>query len=216
MYTSNILILAVLLAAAIGFIAGALILLLVNSRGKKDSASDSRNALYEEVARLWRDRNNGKLLTEVDGRILSSAQSLNEEQRRQAREAAREWSAWLGIQVPAALPPAEPPRPAPAPAPAAPLQPASAAPPAPLESAKPAAGSIVSQINDVLQEMLPASPLRDRKIQLAEEPRLGVVVWVGTSRYVGIDAVPDAEVKTAIRAAVAEWERRAAQGGLAV
>ena len=39
------------------------------------------------------------------------------------------------------------------------------------------------------------------------------MVWVGMNCYIGIDAVPDIEVKTMVRAAVKEWERRSEVAG---
>lgn len=68
--------------------------------------------------------------------------------------------------------------------------------------------SMVGQIDEILQAMLKESPMLNRGIKLMEDPRRGVVVWVGLDQYVGIDSVADQEVKKIIRAAVAEWERR--------
>ncbi len=68
--------------------------------------------------------------------------------------------------------------------------------------------SIVEQINDILQETIKDTPLAGRMIRLVEDPRAGVVVWVGLEHFPGVDAVPDPEVKAALRKAASEWERR--------
>ncbi len=71
-----------------------------------------------------------------------------------------------------------------------------------------AGGSIVEQIDAILQTMLEGTPLDNRGIRLQEGPDGGVVVWVGISRYNGVDAVPDPEIKAVIQAAIKAWENR--------
>jgi hypothetical protein len=73
-------------------------------------------------------------------------------------------------------------------------------------SQAPAFKSITAQVDDILQRILAESPLAGRGIQLSESPE-GVVVEVGVDKYLGVDAVPDEEVRQLIRQAVAEWER---------
>jgi hypothetical protein len=73
---------------------------------------------------------------------------------------------------------------------------------------KAAPKSIVEQIDEVLQGMLPGTPFENEKVYLAESPRHGVVVRVGAQTYEGIEAVPEGEVKKLLRAAVAEWEKQ--------
>ncbi|NTU56174.1 MAG: hypothetical protein HGA79_07985, partial [Anaerolineales bacterium] len=51
-----------------------------------------------------------------------------------------------------------------------------------------------------------------RGLVLMESASGGVNVYVGISKYEGLDEVPDEEVKTAIRAAIAEWEKRYTPG----
>jgi hypothetical protein len=66
----------------------------------------------------------------------------------------------------------------------------------------------VAQIDEILQERLAGTPLAVRGIRLQEAPDGGVIVLVGLQRFEGIDAVPDSEIKAAIRQAVAEWEKQ--------
>ena len=74
------------------------------------------------------------------------------------------------------------------------------------------ANSIVGQIDAVLQAQLVGTPLEERGIFLAQSPEGGVSVYVGLTRYNGIDDVPDAEIKAAIRAAISEWENKYTPG----
>lgn len=74
------------------------------------------------------------------------------------------------------------------------------------------AGSIVTQIDSVLQSRLAGTSLEDRGIFLAQSPEGGVMVYVGLTKYMGIEDVPDPEVKAAIRAAIAEWENKYTPG----
>jgi hypothetical protein len=68
------------------------------------------------------------------------------------------------------------------------------------------AKSIVMQIDDILQEMLAGGSLAGLGIHLFEDPKMGVMVKVGSNNYEGIDSVSDAEIKAALRAAVKRWE----------
>jgi len=79
-----------------------------------------------------------------------------------------------------------------------------AAPPA----AAPQFRSIPEQIDEILQQRMRCTPLEGRGIALMLDPIEGVIVKVCSARYPGVDAVADEEVRSAIKAAVAEWERR--------
>lgn len=74
------------------------------------------------------------------------------------------------------------------------------------------ANSIVSQIDAVLQTRLAGTPLEERGVFLTESPEGGVAVYVGLTRYNGLEEVPDPEIKAAIRAAIAEWEEKYTPG----
>ena len=74
------------------------------------------------------------------------------------------------------------------------------------------ANSIVSQIDSVLQARLEGTPLGDRGIFLTQSPEGGVIVYVGLTRYNGVDDVPDPEIKAAIRGAISEWEDKYTPG----
>jgi hypothetical protein len=72
----------------------------------------------------------------------------------------------------------------------------------------PAAQSIVAQIDEILQSRLVGTPLAARRIRLGETPGGEVLVFIGADRYDGLEAVPDQEVVTVIRSAIAEWEKK--------
>ena len=74
------------------------------------------------------------------------------------------------------------------------------------------ANSIVSQIDAILQDRLAGTELEERGIFLAQSPEGGVIVYVGLTRYNGMEDVPDPAIKAAIRAAISEWENKYTPG----
>ena len=71
------------------------------------------------------------------------------------------------------------------------------------------AQSMVAQIDEILQKKLIAANMQKWAIRLIEFPNRGMVVMVGLEQYDGIDAVPYERVRKMIREAVAEWEKQA-------
>ena len=69
--------------------------------------------------------------------------------------------------------------------------------------------SIVSMIDDVLQDKLLGSNLAGRGIRLEEGGSGEVIVFVGPHRYSGVDAVPEPEIQAMIRGAIKDWEKKA-------
>jgi hypothetical protein len=135
--------------------------------------------------------------------------------------ASSEQSALLNrLQSVAASSPAQPVQTPPVPVAPQPGSPPSASPPAASKPAtiakeeRPAApaNSMVAQIDEILQARLQGTPLAERGIFLAQSPQGGVNVYVGMTRYGGIDEVPDPEVKAALRAAITEWENKYTPG----
>jgi hypothetical protein len=74
------------------------------------------------------------------------------------------------------------------------------------------AHSIVTQIDTILQARLAGTPLEERGIFLTQSSEGGVIVYVGLTRYYGVDEVPDPEIKAAIRGAIVEWENKYTPG----
>jgi len=173
---------------------------------------------------------NGAFRLDLDGTRVQ-AEALAPDQRKRLIEVLNIVRPWLeGRPAPAPTPPAQPPAPQPAPsvqpqASPPPVQPAPAAPPpTPQPTApKPAtiakedrpsapANSIVTQIDAILQTHLAGTPLEERGIFLTQSPEGGVAVYIGLTRYNGIDEVPDQEIKAVIRAAITEWENKYTPG----
>ena len=180
---------------------------------------------------VLRIREEGKALTlDLDGARVNPA-SLSADQRKRLIEILSIMRPWLeGRPAPAPARAPTPPviRPTPVDAPVArpnPVQPVSTPPavaPLSLTPRQPTiakedrpvapANSIVAQIDSVLQARLAGTALEERGVFLTESPEGGVAVFVGLTRYSGLDEVPDPEIKAAIRAAIAEWEERFTPG----
>jgi hypothetical protein len=182
---------------------------------------------------LLRLRNeNGSLTLDLDGARVN-ASALTTDQRKRLIEMLSAMRPWLEGKPATPPAPVSPPPPAPAPVadtrqttstPVSPPPPQPVTPPAapaskPSKAAskkaaepEPAPTSIVGQINLILQGQIANTPLAARGLVLMESASGGVNVYVGISKYEGLDEVPDEEVKTAIRAAIAEWEKRYTPG----
>lgn len=182
---------------------------------------------------LMRIKNeNGSFVLDLDGRRVNPI-SLSSDQRRRLIDMLNIIRPWLeGRSAPApAARPFSPPVSAPTtlderldaigspaaqsmPAPPQPAKPATPRSSTIAKEDRPAApaNSIVSQIDAILQERLAGTPLEERGIFLAQSQEGGVIVYVGLTRYNGIDDVPDPEIKAAIRAAISEWENRYTPG----
>ena len=72
--------------------------------------------------------------------------------------------------------------------------------------------SIVGQIDSVLQTKLMNTKFAKAGIRLQESLQGGVQVYVGLQKYATIDDVPDEQIKSEIRAAIAEWEQKYTPG----
>ena len=68
--------------------------------------------------------------------------------------------------------------------------------------------SVIEEIDKILQEKLKTSPLGDRGIQLMENQRQEIRIWVGLQSYDAIEDIPDADVRALIMESVEEWEQR--------
>jgi hypothetical protein len=172
----------------------------------------------------------GFLTLDLDGARVDTS-SLSTDQRKRLIEMLtliRPWLEGKPAPAPVAVSTPTPPQPAaptpPVTAPQTPLHPITQQPAvSPNTAPRPAtvakedrpsapATSIVGQIDSVLQERLAGTPLEERGVFLAQSPDGGVMVYVGLTKYMAIDDVPDAEIKATIRAAITEWENRFTPG----
>jgi hypothetical protein len=181
------------------------------------SPSD-KNTLAEandvEVLSAWRTGGN-KVWLAMDGTRLNDKAALQPGQYQRLLNLVLDLRPWLETTQPAAAKAAATPQPV------RPVTPAPAVSQPPVkvekkngalaadETAQPAPvlDSIIQQIDKVLQAKLETSAFKERGIQLVEGPGGIVIVKDGINRYEGVDAIPDPEVKTLIRQAVADWEK---------
>jgi hypothetical protein len=179
--------------------------------------------LVDEV-HIWREPAGAQIVPELDGRRFHASSELNESQHERLARVVDALRLWLLTKVePVTSQP--PPTPAQAPVktplPAETLRKPSTNPielfARALQSDVPKVvsgpKSIAGQVDEILQEKLAESTLANRAIRLMELPGKGMVVMVGLDQYDGVDAVPDEEVRTMIRSAVMEWERRVDTAG---
>lgn len=69
--------------------------------------------------------------------------------------------------------------------------------------------SIAAQVDEILQAKMKGTRFEQQGIRLMELPGKGMVVMVGLQQFDSIDSVTDPQVKILLKAAVAEWEKRA-------
>ena len=208
-----------------------------NERSRKEdrgSRTKSLSLLLQDDPGLLRlKKNDGRFTLEVDGTLVP--RELSPDRKKRLIELVTVLRPWLegGQSSPAASQPAAPVQAPPVPDPVrvaisrpVPASLRNATPPVPVpvtlqslvQTKKPepekniASLSIVQQIDTVLQERLLNSPLAERGIRLQESIQGGVEVYVGLQKFHAVDDVPDEEIKTAIRAAIAEWEKKYTPG----
>src|SRR5271157_5715567 len=169
------------------------------------------------LLKLSLDQNN-QLQLEVGGQRADAAK-LTLEQRKRLIDLMVMMRPWIDASAPK---PSTPPQPPPSAPIAAPISQPIAKPIAPLSTSTPkveskkeevaAPTTMVGQIDAILQEHLASSTLANRGVRLFESPEGGVVVMVGLSKYSGVSEVPDPQVQSMIRAAIAEWEKKYTPG----
>ena len=173
----------------------------------------SKNTLAEaddvEVFSAWRTRSN-KVWLGMDGTRLNDKAALQPGQYQRLLNLVLDLRPWLESGQPATTKSESTQQP---------LRPTTAAPAEfqpPVQAKKkigapagtmPVPESIIQQIDKVLQARLATSAFKDRDIQLIEGPGGIVIVKDGINRYEGLDGIPDPEIKTLIRQAVADWEK---------
>lgn len=171
----------------------------------------------------------GKLTLDLDG-ARADTSALSADQRKRLTNLIMQMRPWMQDEskpaaaeqpiptfsqpTPADQPQGKPASVQPATPPPPPIAWKPAAAPAPKKEERPAPPptSIVGQINLILQEKLIGSPFESKGLSLTQSPEGGVIVNIKGAQYFGVDEVPDAEIKTFIRAAIAEWEKKYTPG----
>ena len=157
-----------------------------------------------EVAVFYRELPDGVVKAKMDGKIILEPSELSIEQRRRLIQLITDLKPWLVPgsrlnQAPLSTYQTSPVAIAPD------LKQVPVGVPSAIDSSS---KSIVTQIDDILQEQTTGTPLAKRGLRIIESAGHGVIVWVGPKSYDGIENVPDPEIKSAIRKAVKTWEER--------
>ena len=236
MNVSTVIIIAIL-CLAIGYIAGLLVSSLVGNQTNPEiqtenpeiekastplattlsaeTLSTSSNPLANSAqqvppfdqAHFWRDRPGGPLQIGLDGKSFSKASSLTPGQQKRLVVWVTDIQAWLGISSSNRMGANKKDNAVNSSYETQKVETRLDANPKP--SLPLAHKSIVSQIDEILQDQISGTALAGRRIKLTEAPGQGVTVWIGLAQFQGIDAVADAEVVAAIRHAVNTWEAKA-------
>ncbi len=173
---------------------------------------DSRPG-FMHLAHMWREDGSKELVAEIEGAMLKKDNDLTTEQHGLLSLLLVDLQNWVGLE--ARLKAAEAPKPVAARAkPEAPPKPPSLN---PLEIVKKAVTadvrlpekklSMAAQIDAILQGQLANTPLDEHGIRILDQPGHALAFEVGLNTYSSIEEIPDEDVRAAIRAAVAEWDK---------
>jgi hypothetical protein len=239
---SNPLIVVMLAVAALclGFLFGFLLKGLLKPRSQEQAesvvpAAGPANPNWEEVAHLWRDRRDRRLIFQIEDEFYKRGNHLTTKEKKILLKVVMDFYQWLEptskIDPPQPEPPTAPAHSPvipengtenlPAPVPGAdkpetktkrpsfsPVRIITQALEADVAASAIPPQSMAVQIDDILQEKLTESDMQNWAVRLIEFPNRGMVVMVGLEQYEEIDKVPYERVRQTIREAVAEWERR--------
>lgn len=218
-----------LLFVVIGFIGGALVLVAwhsLSANSQKEKAPEESNPNLIELLQIYRSKSTRQLILKLNNRQIDSQNELKPVEREFLRKVYAEILSWLNLtqENVSPLPGSQELNTQPVSQPAERHMKTHNEEPSPIEMLKlplrpkktegtevkpdPRSMSIVAQIDIILQDMLETSEFKTRAIKLDESPMHEVIVWVGVSRYEGIDSIPDPEIKAFIQQAVARWEQQ--------
>lgn len=152
------------------------------------ATSSAAKDLDEAQALLMRQPDSGRLAVQVGGQTFSSLQELRQsEEWPRVETLFRDLVAWLAL------------------AESSQREPSAKGAEAPQHEI--GGGTMIEQINLILDETSSASEQAKRAVRLVEGMGGEIRVYIGVDSY-ALDEVPDAEVRELIRRAVAEWESR--------
>lgn len=205
-----------ILIGAVGFVLGMLVNQLINNWTNKNRVTGS-DPTQDDLLTLSRDPKSGQLMVSVAGEEASNPYQLNRKERERTKEIFNELSEHLGSS---SLPK---PRESSLPiekektrtemtddfVPKPNLNPLTVlvrALQADVKKSELPAPSIVTQINDILQEDLRNAPHIHDPVCLMDWPGTGMIVMVGLEKYDTVDDVPDKDIRDIIHGAVKKWE----------
>jgi hypothetical protein len=232
----------VIIIAIVCIIVGMIIAFLAQSlRGPAKPDATHLTEGLDEIAHLWRDRQNQGLVVGILGQLFRAHWDMTTEQQQYLETSIKELEAWRSALPP--QPETEPASPLPAGLPEVPAVQSviTEPPPVPVqeEASQPIRRpsinpfqvmvnalkadvrtpppsppkSIAALVDEVLQEKMRGTPFASQGIRLLDSPDQGLVVMVGMERYNGVDEVPDEGIRNLIREAVSEWGNRASKTG---
>jgi len=184
-------------------------LMMQEAERKIARATQNSSTQQDDPGLLRLKKNEGRFMLELDGTLITG--EISSDQRKRLIELITVFRLWL--EGPVAAPPAPDPIREVAPRPVPPSPPKPLAPVKKPEAEKVIAStSIVQQIDTILQTNMTDTPLAKRGIRLQESIQGGVEVYVGLQKFLAVEDVPDEAIKAAIRAAIAEWEKKFTPG----
>ncbi len=184
-------------------------LMMQEAERKIARAAQNSSTQQDDPGLLRLKKNEGRFMLELDGTLITG--EISSDQRKRLIELITVFRLWL--EGPIAAPPAPDPVREVAPRPVPPSPPKPLAPVKKPEAEKVIAStSIVQQIDTILQTNMTDTPLAKRGIRLQESIQGGVEVYVGLQKFLAVEDVPDEAIKAAIRAAIAEWEKKFTPG----
>lgn len=210
---------SIILVAAICIVIGFLIGRLVSSFSEKPGSSPAGDQ-DDAVLKVWHQPGQGDITIEMEAKEYRGSYRLNDRQRDLLNRIILELNSWLDAGMTqrhrddrstlrVVTPPdggvAETPKPR---FNINPVNVLADALRADIPKSQLPVESIVTQIDDILQEKLKQSPFISDPIRLMERPDKGIVVMVGLEQYDSVEEVPDESIKSLIRSAVKEWEQR--------
>ena len=198
-----ILIIAII-SVTIGYLAGSLLSGGRDRQEEKEPAERTPPQFPPDALHIWHDNQLKQLVLQIGKSVFHSGEPLPPTESKYLTGLLAYFQKWLGMPAPAqASPqvsqPAQPP-----PSPQVRVSPIVADTPEIPTAEK----SIVAQVDDILQENLSNSPLREKGIRLMENTDGSMRILIGLDQYDDIDSIPDETIQSAIRAAVHDWEQR--------
>ncbi len=255
MIDPNLLILSVVASLCFGFIFGYIMRSFIRKNDKSEAQVEyekaldveiakkkARNRHFQEVAQLWRDNRDRRLVFQVENKYYKRGIDLSTRDKELLLKVVMDFYRWLEPDA-SGLPreassshpkqlqsntPSQnvqqaqhPPKPSaalthgngkPSPINMNPVNILTQSLQSDMKKATLTDQSMVTQVDAILQKKLDLAGMKKWAIRLTEFPQRGMVVLVGLEQYNGIDEVPYERVRTIIRESVSEWEQRAVAG----